>query len=73
MSFDTVTSTDNSHDNKTVLNAALTPITWIFAGCVLGYAERLLAQRLDLKMQDIHRPKTVIGALATPQTRRTEI
>ena len=56
-----------------LLNAALTPITWIFAGSVLGYAEQLRARRLVVARKDLLRPKAVIGTYAISPSRRTEM
>ena len=56
-----------------LLNAALTPITWMLAGAVLGYTEALRASRKSGKAAAAVVPSVVIGNLPEATMRRTEM
>ena len=56
-----------------LLNAALTPITWMLAGAVLGYAEALRASRKSGEAAAAVVPSVVIGNLPEATMRRTEM
>ena len=56
-----------------LLNAALTPITWMLAGAVLGHVEQLRAVRKADERAGADRPSVVIGRTPEAAMRRTEI
>ena len=60
-------------EDPSALNAALTPITWMLAGAVLGYAEALRASRKSGKAAAAVVPSVVIGNLPEATMRRTEM